>query len=279
MDHSESATMSAEERRRVEEDEMDIDAQAPEASPPAWWEYDQLPSGEPYDWGGTNRGEKPWDNEDFHLDLGCGRVKKARIGIDHKYSPGVDLLIDLEELAPPGSYRDPGPEVEAAFDRTYELFNSEAVRRDEEGGHPPGTHIALGFLPFPDNSIESVISHHALEHIGPGFMRVMDEVHRILKPGGLFRIIVPAYPSHAAVADPTHVRYFCEGTWHTWTGTPDGPKYTDGFAEPYATATFILEDLDMTGMPLIDGTPVVDMLKLWGPDGAREFRVAYRKHQ
>lgn len=247
--------------------------------PPTWWHYDQLESGEPYDWGGTSRGDKPWDNEDFHLDLGCGRVKKGRLGIDHKYSPGVDAIIDLEQCGPPAEYRDATPQVEAVFARTYDLFEAEALRRDEAEGMGPGTHTPFGFLPFPDDSIRSVISHHALEHLGDGFMHLMDEVYRILQPGGLFRIIVPAFPSHAAVADPTHKRYFCEGTWHTWTGAPGSPKYTDGFAEPYTQATFIREDMDMSPLPFIEGSPVVDYAKLWGPDGAREFRVAYRKHE
>lgn len=241
---------------------------------PPWWQYDQLESGEPYDWSGAARGEKPWDNEDFHLDLGCGRIKKGRIGIDHALSPGVDLLIDLEELGPPAN-----PPPSAALERTYETYEAEAARRERERGLQPGTVTPFGFLPFPDNSIESVISHHALEHIGPGFMKLMDEVHRVLKPGGLFRIIVPAFPSHAAVADPTHVRYFCEGTWVTWTGSPGGPKYTDGFAEPYTNATFILEEQDVTAIPRLEGTVLPDMDWLWGPEGAREFRVAYRKHQ
>jgi SAM-dependent methyltransferase len=240
----------------------------------AWWEYDELPSGEPYDWGGTNRGDKLWDCLDFHLDLGCGRVKKGRIGIDHKLSPGVDLLIDLNELGPPQS-----PLASVALDQTYAAYEAEAARRERLWGLDPGMVTPFGYLPFPDDSIQSVISHHALEHIGPGLMTLIDEVHRVLVPGGLFRIIVPAFPSHSAVADPTHVRYFCEGTWHTWTGAPGGPKYTDGFAEPYANATFILEDLDMSPLPFYPGTEVVDVQKLWGPEGAREFRVAYRKHQ
>lgn len=244
----------------------------------SWWVYDQLESGHPYDWHPGARGDKPWDQEDFHLDLGCGRIKKARIGIDHVYSPGVDLLIDLEECGPTGAPI-PSGAGEAIMEQTYKTYNEEAHRRDLRDGLEEGTTIPYGFLPFPDNSIESVISHHALEHVGPGFMRVMDEVHRVLKPGGLFRIIVPAFPSQSAVADPTHVRYFCAGTWVTWTGHPDGPKYTDGFAEPYTQATFILEDEDMSGMPMIEGTPFVDVEKLWGPAGAREFRVAYRKHE
>lgn len=249
----------------------------------AWWEYDKLESGEPYDWSPASRGEKPWDQEDFHLDIGCGRVKKARIGIDHAYSPGVDLLVDLEECGPPATMGaiedDPRPGASDAVRRTYESFEVEARRRDERSGLEPGTTIPFGFLPFPDDSIESIISHHALEHIGDGFMHVMQECHRILKPGGLFRIVVPAFPSHAAVADPTHKRYFCEGTWETWIGAPDQPYYTDGFAEPYALRRFIAEDIDMSPYPIIPGTGVVDEFKLWGKDGAREFRVAFRKHQ
>jgi len=244
----------------------------------SWWEYDQLESGEPYDWSPASRGEKPWDQEDFHLDLGCGRVKKARIGVDHKYSPGVDLLIDFEECGPPADMPTEGAGY-AIAEQTYQTYEAEARRRDERDGLEPGTHLPFGFLPFPDDSIESVISHHALEHVGDGFMQVMDEVHRILKPGGLFRIIVPAFPSAAAVADPTHKRYFLAGSWVTWTGHPEGPKYTDGFAEPYTSATFILEDQDMSPYPMIDGTPFVDIPKLWGPEGSREFRIAYRKHE
>ncbi len=29
-----------------------------------WWEYEQLESGEPYDWGGAARGDKEWDGID-----------------------------------------------------------------------------------------------------------------------------------------------------------------------------------------------------------------------
>lgn len=47
-------------------------------------------------------------------------------------------------------------------------------------------------LRFADNSFRGVYAHHSVEHIdykdGHGLFR---EVHRVLKPGGVFRIVVP----------------------------------------------------------------------------------------
>lgn len=47
-------------------------------------------------------------------------------------------------------------------------------------------------LPFPDDSIHFVFAEHLVEHVAPGeawtFFR---EVRRVLKPGGVFRVIVP----------------------------------------------------------------------------------------
>lgn len=36
-----------------------------------------------------------WDTLDFELDLGCGRLKKGRIGIDRHPDKGVDIVLDL----------------------------------------------------------------------------------------------------------------------------------------------------------------------------------------
>jgi len=46
-----------------------------------------------------------------------------------------------------------------------------------------------------------------------GLFKFMDEVYRILKPGGKIRIIVPYYTSIRAIQDPTHVRSIGEITF------------------------------------------------------------------
>lgn len=96
------------------------------------------------------------------------------------------------------------------------------------------------FFPFPENSIESIISHHCLEHIGDGFLNLMDECYRILKPGGKFRIIVPLFPSFSAVTDPDHKRYFTTETLLSFehNAGPEVPFWTDTFAEPYTKCRF-----------------------------------------
>jgi SAM-dependent methyltransferase len=44
------------------------------------------------------------------------------------------------------------------------------------------------------------------------FVRLMDEVWRVLAPGGLFYALTPCYPSREAFQDPTHVNIITEGT-------------------------------------------------------------------
>lgn len=190
------------------------------------YDYNQLPSGEAYDWGGAARGVSPFDNIDFHVDLGCGRSKKGRFGIDRFADEGVNWLQDLDR-------------------------------------HPE--------LPFADNSIKSIITHHFMEHLSAGFLSLMDECHRVLEPGGLFRIIVPLFPSYAAVSDPDHKRYFLMQTFDTFCGAPDGSHWMESFSTPYTNCRFEKLDEDITARSS-------DPRLWWTPEDSREMRVALRKY-
>lgn len=233
----------------------------------AWWEYEQLESGEPYDWGGAARGDKPWDNVDFHLDIGCGRSKKGRLGIDHHPDEGVDMVMDLETLVV--TMDETRGEVGDLYHPTFRYGAN-----DQPFGAIPGR------LPFPDESIWSIISHHCLEHIDQGFVRLMDECHRVLIPGGLMRIVVPLFPSASAVSDPDHKRYFMDGTFETFCGNADGSHWMDSFSTPYTNCRFKMVDLDISPLPYLDvgGHRVVDVEKLWSSSYGREMRVGLMKH-
>lgn len=216
-----------------------------------WWRYDQLPSGEPYDWDPANRGDHPCDAIDFHLDLGCGKLKKGRLGIDRYPSPEVDLLVDLDALAPSVD----APPENAVLQRTHALY----ARQEMVEG-----------LPFPDNSIESIVTHHCLEHLFAGFLPLMDECHRVLVPGGVFRIIVPLFPSYAAISDPDHKRYFCVESFDMFCGSPDGGHWAESFSVPYTKCRFQKIHEDYTARN-------ADPSTWWMPRDAREIRVALKK--
>ena len=47
-------------------------------------------------------------------------------------------------------------------------------------------------LPFADNSFEGGFSEHTLEHLPPFYaLKLLSEMHRVLKPGAIFRCVVP----------------------------------------------------------------------------------------
>lgn len=229
-----------------------------------WWAYENLTSIEETgrtDWSPAGRGEREWDQVDFHLDLGCGRVPKARLGIDLRPSPGAtDLAIDLETLLPSPGKAEYTPEQMTIVARTHKTYRDRGKGED-------GAPFSAG-LPFPDNSIESIVSHHALEHIGPGLEYLMEECYRVLKPGAIFRIIVPLFPSYSAVSEYDHKRFFMEGTFMGFCQEPD-QSYTDGFSERYNRCCF--RQLDE------DRSPRTDPMKAWTPEDAREMRVTLLK--
>ena len=77
--------------------------------------------------------------------------------------------------------------------------------------------------PAADNSIDGIRASHVMEHIPAGEPRiaVMNEAHRVLKPGGVFEVIVPILNdplSWHAIADPTHVSFWVLESFHYFDG-------------------------------------------------------------
>lgn len=61
-------------------------------------------------------------------------------------------------------------------------------------------------LPFEDNTVEKVIAHHILEHIGEGYINLIKEIYRVCKNGAIVDIIVPHHRHEVFFNDPTHKR-------------------------------------------------------------------------
>lgn len=63
----------------------------------------------------------------------------------------------------------------------------------------------LSFL--PDSSVDEVRSRHVLEHVDD-LMGLLREIHRVIRPGGTHRCIVPHFSNPYYYSDPTHERFF-----------------------------------------------------------------------
>lgn len=122
-----------------------------------------------------------------HLDLGCGPTPRNPYRRDALF--GVDL-------APPAQAA-PGLTLVAA-------------------------NLALDPVPFPDAHFDSVSAYDFLEHVPrvlttadgratrAPFVELMNEIWRVLVPGGLFYARTPAYPHPDVFKDPTHVNVLTE---------------------------------------------------------------------
>ncbi len=125
-----------------------------------------------------------------HLDLGCG--VKPRNPLRHKDLFGCDI-------------RDIG---DVAKELNFEYRQANLIQDP---------------IPFPDRFFNSVSAFDFLEHVPRQFLNkngelinpfvnIMNEVHRVLVPGGRLIAITPAYPRPEAFQDPTHVNIITEKT-------------------------------------------------------------------
>lgn len=95
---------------------------------------------------------------------------------------------------------------------------------DCRNGQGPWKRLAQD-VPWPtgDRTVEAMRASHVMEHIPAGDDRidVMNEAHRVLKPGAVFEVRVPNCLSGTwhAFADPTHVSFWCTASFHYFDGT------------------------------------------------------------
>jgi SAM-dependent methyltransferase len=139
---------------------------------------------------------------DRHLDLGCGKFPR------NPHGRATVCGVDIRALA------------------------------DAEGFEVRAANLAVQPIPYDDASFASVSAYDFLEHVprilrsADGadttfpFIRLMNEIWRVLAPGGRLYALTPAYPHPAAFADPTHVNIVTDTTHEYFCGdNPPGRMY------------------------------------------------------
>jgi len=102
------------------------------------------------------------------------------------------------------------------------LYGVDIIDLETNHFHYHKCNLIYDVLPFSDSSFESVSAYDFLQIIprnaiinGTGvfpFIHVMNEIYRVLKPGGIFYAITPGYPRNEAFVDPTSVNFITKKT-------------------------------------------------------------------
>ena len=119
-----------------------------------------------------------------------------------------------------------------------ELHGVDIIEQSVSNFHYTKSDIVLNPLPFPTSTFDSISAYDFLEHIprfavinNQGqfpFINFMNEVHRALKPNGIFYAITPCYPREEAFVDPTHINIISRKT-HTYFTMPSLGARVYGF--------------------------------------------------
>lgn len=123
--------------------------------------------------------------------------------------------------------------------RRDELFGVDIAPRERHGVCTVlAGNLSLQPIPFDTDHFESVSAFDFFEHVprvlptADGratrfpFIELMNEVSRVLRPGGLLYAMTPCYPSREAFQDPTHVNIMTDRSHLYFTGAqPLGRMY------------------------------------------------------
>jgi len=122
----------------------------------------------------------------------------------------------------------------------------------------PSVHVLAdlsGGIPFATATVDRVYAVHLLEHL-IDFLPLVDECHRVLRPGGILHVMSPWWRHVNSVADPTHVRFLDVQTIKGICRRPGGPRWYPVHAGCDGASVFA----DLT--PLAPADPDLDPVHL-----------------
>jgi SAM-dependent methyltransferase len=103
--------------------------------------------------------------------------------------------------------------------------------------------------PWPDSSVEEVLAYSIFEHL-PNKIHTMQELWRILRPGGIARIQLPhATLGNGGHCDPTHCSYWTPSDFEYYVpGIAEYDRFHAGFAHVFGSwPAFRVLKLDKCG--------------------------------
>ena len=155
---------------------------------------------------------------ELNLDLACGINKpEGYYGIDLIEQPGVDCVMDLQKYP---------------WDIASE--SAELINCSHYMEHIKHDNVALDLSEIlaKSNSFEEFkanINDASFLRPVDGLIKFMNEVYRILKPGGRILIVCPYYTSVRAFGDPSHVRFINDMSFSyfnkQWRESANIPEY------------------------------------------------------
>lgn len=140
------------------------------------------------------------DEKVLRLDLACGNNKKEGfLGVDIAIDTQADYLCDLD------SYPWRLKKIVRNEDGSVEILEEDSMDMISESIWIHG-HV------IEDNSVYEIHCSHFIEHVA-NIKAFMEEIYRILIPGGRVTFYAPYYSSVRAMQDYTHKRFISEATF------------------------------------------------------------------
>jgi len=195
------------------------------------------------------------------LDLACGTGDIAGMAAHRARSAvGLDMTLQMLQLAAvrrsvPGSgFRVPSSRVPGSEVPSSEVSSSNSERPEPGTGNPePGTGVALVCadmlaLPFPGDHFDVVTIGYGLRNV-PDLAQAIQEIHRVLAPGGRMLSLDFNRPENAIVRVAYLVYLSVVGSAVGWAlhGDPDTYRYIPESIRNYPGARGVARLLEQRG--------------------------------